>query len=98
MDNLHTYRHDQIPNHLFTKNELYQMGLYAVTPDEPDALVSFPEQNRTFNLYDIKKTREPLRKQRRSMLTVRDLTVDDILEKRQNRHPNGIFNNRRKDQ
>jgi hypothetical protein len=83
-DNLKRYLPEEVPDNLFTRNELNYMGLVPIEPKEPNAIVNYTEQKREYNLYDIEKTREPKRQKGNGgiPLTIRDRTIEDILEKR----------------
>lgn len=88
-DNLKRYLPEEVPDNLFTRNELNYMGLVPIEPKEPDAMVNYTDQKREYNLYDIEKAREPKRQQVNGIhLTIRDRTVEDILEKRRRRFQN----------
>ncbi|WML56506.1 hypothetical protein [Neobacillus sp. PS2-9] len=80
---LKSYLPKEVPDNLFTRNELKYMGLVPIEPKEPDALVNYTDQKREFNLYDIEKTREPKRQKGNGIsLTIRDRALEDILKKR----------------
>lgn len=86
-DNLKKYLPAEVPDNLFTRNELNYMGLVPIDPTEPDAIVNYTDQKREYNLYDIGNTREPKRQKGNGIpLTIRDRAVEDILEKRRKRY------------
>jgi hypothetical protein len=86
-DVIKKYLPEEVPDNLFTRNELNYMGLVPLDPKAPDAVVNYTDQKRQYNLYDIEKTREPKRQKGNGgiPLTIRDMTVEAILEKRRRR-------------
>ena len=82
-DNLKQYLYEEVPDNLFTRNELQLMSMIPLNIDEPDASVYYPEQRRSFKLYDIKKTRKREKyKPKTPELPVIILTIDEVLERR----------------
>lgn len=75
----------QVPDDLFTRNELQQMGRVALDPQTPDALVYFPDQKREYKLFKLENTRVPKKQIPKGIkLTTTDRSVEDILAKRKN--------------
>lgn len=82
-NHLKRYLPEEVPDNLFTRNELNYMGRVPIEIKFPDAIVSYEDQKREFNLYEIEKTREPKRQKINGIsLTIRDKNVEDILGKR----------------
>ncbi|MCZ8493609.1 hypothetical protein [Priestia megaterium] len=84
MTDLVIYMSMNVPDNLFTRNELSKMGLIPVNPQNPDAMVNYEDQKREYNLYLIEKTRTPKRQKGFSLVS-KDSTVEEILEKRRKR-------------
>lgn len=79
------YTAGEVPDHLFTRNELQQMGKVPLDPKVPDALVYFPDQKREYKLFGLENTRIPKKVTPTGIkLTVNDRSVEDILNKRKN--------------
>lgn len=82
---METYTAGNVPDHLFTRNELQQMGMVPIDAKTPDALVYFPDQKREFKLFQIESCRTPKKQKPVGIkLTVTNRTVEDILAKRKN--------------
>lgn len=75
------YLPEEVPDHLFTKNELKMMGL--VPNQELEAFVLYREQNREYQLYNVDATRSPKRQGGFSLVR-KDYTTEQVLEKRRN--------------
>ncbi|WP_420768594.1 hypothetical protein ACNR9V_01010 [Parageobacillus thermoglucosidasius] len=89
MDNLIRYLPEEVPNYLFTRNELKQMGLVPINEEEHEAWVTYTDQKREYKLYHINKTRRPKPQKNKGIsLTITNRTIDDILEKRRKRFGN----------
>lgn len=85
-DNLLRYLPEEVPDNLFTRNELKQMGLVPIDPEDPDAWVIYTDQKREFKLFHIEKTRKPKPQKKKGIsLTTTNRTVEEILEKRRRR-------------
>lgn len=57
-EHLVKYIYKEVPDNLFTRNELKYMGAVPINPKEPDAIVYYPVEKREYNLYDIEKSRQ----------------------------------------
>lgn len=78
-DNIQQYLPDSVPDLLFTKNELKYMG--RVPTGDPIASVYYPDQKRSFPLFDLQATRTK-RKQKGFSLISKDMTPQDIIKLR----------------
>lgn len=78
-DGIEQFAPEQVPDHLFTKNELKWMGL--IPTEEPAASVYYTDQKRAFPLFNLHATR-PQRPQKGFSLTITDLTVEEVLQRR----------------
>ena len=82
-ENIKQYLIEEVPDNLFTRNELQLMSLVPLNINEPDALVYYPEQERSFKLYDVNKTRQRKKQKPKGIkLTVTDMEIQDVLKKR----------------
>lgn len=84
MGDLPQYEVGTVPDTLFTRNELNQLGKVPIDPNEVAGFVVYPDQNREFKLYHIDKTREP-KKQKTDgirLTAVVSRSVTEILERR----------------
>nr|WP_304220249.1 hypothetical protein [Fredinandcohnia onubensis] len=85
-NNLKRYLPEEVPDNLFTRNELKYMGLIPIDPNEPEAWVNYTDRKKEYKLFHIDKTRKPKpHKVNGISLTITDRTVEDILEKRRRR-------------
>ncbi|MFB5268111.1 hypothetical protein ACE41H_15190 [Paenibacillus enshidis] len=78
-DNLQQYLPDNVPDLLFTKNELKYMG--RVPNGDPVASVYYADQKRSFPLFDLQATRTT-RKQKGFSLISKNETPEDIIKRR----------------
>jgi hypothetical protein len=72
------YAPKEVPDHLFTRNELSKMGL--VQTGEHEAFVYYPDQKREFKLFNIEETRIP-KKQSGFSLVMTDRTLEETLQR-----------------
>lgn len=70
---------EEVPDYLFTRNELKMMGL--VPTAGMSAFVLYPEQKKEYQLYDVAATRSP-KKQSGFSLVRKDYTVEEVLARR----------------
>jgi hypothetical protein len=73
------YFPEEVPDNLFTRNELKMMGL--VPTGDFDAWVWYPEQKRAYQLYGLSETRSPKRQGGFSLVR-KDHSLQDVLNKR----------------
>lgn len=85
-DNLVKYSPEEVPDYLFTRNELQYMGLVPLSVEDYDAWVYYADQKREYKLFHIEKTRRPKPQKNKGLsLTITNMTVQDILKKRKKR-------------
>jgi hypothetical protein len=88
-DHFIRYLPEEVPDYLFTRNELKQMGLVPIDPNEPDAWVNYTDQTWEYKLYHIVKTRKPKPQKNKGIsLTITNRIVEYIFEKRRRRFEN----------
>lgn len=73
------YLPQDVPDHLFTHNELKQMGL--VPTQEFEAYVLYPEQKREYKLYNVNDARKSKRQSGISIIP-KDYIVQEVLKRR----------------
>lgn len=73
------YLPENVPDSLFTRNELKSMG--RIPNQESAAYVSYPEQKREYPLFQIEETKLTKR-QKGFSLVPKDYTIEEVLDKR----------------
>jgi len=84
MEEMQRYIVGTVPDTLFTRNELNQLGKVPLKPSEFDGYVVYPDQKREYKLYHIEKTREP-KKQRNDgirLTATPERSLEEILKRR----------------
>lgn len=75
------YLPEEVPDFLFTRNELKSMG--CVPTQEAAAYVSYPEQKKEYPLFHIEETKLTKRQSGLSLIR-KDCTIEEVMEKRKN--------------